>query len=124
VGGTVLALVLAIINHFFGVKKTGNGLGAVDHVHYAPGFHQVYDAAEKRYFDPYNWAKSVGGVVAYIGWGVDRGIDFFFNKIVTFAATGISATIRSLHNGSHVTYLAWSLAGLVLVIIACMTGRL
>ncbi|MDR0310100.1 MAG: NADH-quinone oxidoreductase subunit L [Acidobacteriota bacterium] len=124
VGGTVVALALAVINHFVGVKKTGNGLGAVDHVHYAPGLHQVYDAAEKRYFDPYNWAKNVGRVVAYIGWGIDRGIDFFFSKIIPFAAMGISAVIRSLHNGSHVTYLAWSLAGLALVIIACMTGRL
>jgi NADH-quinone oxidoreductase subunit L len=124
VGGTVVALALAIINHFVGVKKTGNGLGAVDHVHYAPGLHQVYDAAEKRYFDPYNWAKNVGRVVAYIGWGIDRGIDFFLSKVIPFAAMGISAVIRSLHNGSHVTYLAWSLVGLALVIIACMTGRL
>ncbi|MCL2877737.1 MAG: NADH-quinone oxidoreductase subunit L [Acidobacteria bacterium] len=124
VGGTAVALALAIFNHFFGVKKTGSGLGAVDHVHYAPGFHQVYDAAEKRYFDPYDWAKHVGGFVARIGWGIDRGIDFFYNKIVTFVATAISSVIRSLHSGSHVTYLAWSLVGLVLVIIACMTGRL
>ena len=124
VGGTVVALALAIFNHFAGLKKTGSGLGAVDHVHYAPGLHQVYDAAEKRYFDPYNWAKNVGRVVAYIGWGIDRGIDFFYNKIVTFVAKGISAALRSLHNGSHATYLAWSLVGLVLVIIACMTGRL
>jgi len=124
VGGTIIALALAIFNHYFGVKKTGSGLGAVDHVHYAPGFHQAYDAAEKRYFDPYDWAKHVGRAVAYIGWGVDRGIDYFYNKIVTCAATGISAAFRSLHDGSHVTYLAWSLAGLALVIIACMTGRL
>ena len=124
IGGTLVALALAIFNHFYGVKKTGSGLGAVDHVHYAPGFHQVYDAAEKRYFDPYNWAKNVGRVIAYIGWGIDRVVDFFFSKVIPFAATGISAVIRSLHNGSHVTYLAWSLAGLVLVIFACMTGRL
>ena len=124
VGGTVVALALAIINHFFGVKKTGNGLGAVDHVHYAPGFHQVYDAAEKRYFDPYNWAKNIGRVVAYIGWGIDRGVDFFFSKVIPFVAAGISWYIRALHNGSHAAYLAWSLVGLALVIIACMTGRL
>jgi hypothetical protein len=124
VGGTIVALALAVINHFAGVKKTGNGLGAVDHVHYAPGLHQVYDAAEKRYFDPYNWAKNVGRVVAYIGWGIDRVVDFFFSKVVAFIAAGISAVIRAMHNGSHVTYLAWSLAGLALVIIACMTGRL
>ena len=124
VGGTVVALALAVFNHFHGVKKTGNGLGAVDHVHYAPGFHQVYDAAEKRFFDPYNWGQNVGRVVAYIGWGIDRGVDFFFSKIIPFVASGISWYIRALHNGSHVTYLAWSLAGLVFVIIACMTGRL
>jgi NADH-quinone oxidoreductase subunit L len=124
VGGTIVALALAVINHFAGVKKTGNGLGAVDHVHYAPGLHQVYDAAEKRYFDPYNWAKNIGRVVAYIGWGIDRAIDFLIGKIIPFAARGISAAVRLPHNGSHVTYLAWSLAGLALVIIACMTGRL
>ena len=122
--GTLVALVLAYINHRFGVKKTGNGLGAVDHVHYAPVFHQVYDAAEKRYFDPYDWAKGVGRVVAHIGWSIDRGVDFFFNKVVPFVSMGITDTIRALHNGSHVTYLAWSLAGLAIVIIACMSGRL
>ena len=124
VGGTAVALLLAIINHFVGVKKSGSGLGAVDHVHYAPGLHQVYDAAEKRYFDPYNWAKNVGKVVAYIGWGIDRCVDFILSKVIPFAAMGVSAIIRAAHNGSHVTYLAWSLVGLALVIIACMTGRL
>jgi len=124
VGGTVFALTAALINHLIGLKKTGSGLGAVDHVHYAPVLHQVYDAAEKKYFDPYNWAKHVGLGVAYVGWGIDRGIDFFFNRVVTFVAASITAAIRSLHNGSHVTYLAWSIAGILLVIIACMTGRL
>jgi NADH-quinone oxidoreductase subunit L len=122
--GSLIALALAIVNHFYGVKKTGSGLGAVDHVHYAPGFHQVYDAAEKRYFDPYNWAKNVGRVVAYIGYGIDRAVDLFFSKVVPVSARGISNGIRLLHDGSHVTYLAWSLAGLALVIFACMTGRL
>ncbi|MCL1926661.1 MAG: complex I subunit 5 family protein [Syntrophorhabdaceae bacterium] len=124
IGGSIVALLLAIINHFAGYKKTGSGIGAVDHVHYAPVLHQMYDAAEKRYFDPYEWARCVGRAVAYIGWGIDRGIDFFYNRIVTFAANGISAAIRAMHNGSHVTYLAWSIAGILLVIIACMTGRL
>ena len=122
VGGTLVALALAAINHFAGMKKSGSGLGAIDHIHYAPVLRQVYAAAEKRYFDPYNWAVNVGRIVARVGYGIDRGIDFFFSKIVPFAATGISAGVRSLHNGSHVTYLAWSLVGIVLVIIACMTG--
>jgi len=122
--GTLIALTIAIVNHFLGFKKTGSGLGAVDHIHYAPVLHQIYDAAEKRYFDPYDWAKTVGGAVAYVGWGIDRGIDYFYNRIVTAVAIGISTSIRLMHNGSHVTYLAWSLAGIALVIIACMTGRL
>ena len=123
-GGTAVALALAVVNHIIGLRKSGSGLGAVDHIHYAPVLRYVYAAAEKRYFDPYNWAKNIGRVVAYIGWGIDRGIDFFFTKIVASAATGISTAVRSLHSGSHVAYLAWSLAGLALVIIACMTGRL
>jgi len=124
IGGSIVALLIAVINHYVGWKKKGSGLGAVDHVHYAPGLHQIYDAAEKRCFDPYDWAKCIGLAVAYVGWGIDRGVDFFFNRIVPFVATGISNGIRALHNGSHVTYLAWSLVGLLLVIIACMTGHL
>jgi len=124
VGGSFLALALAVVNHIVGSKKAGSGLGAVDHIHHAPGLQQIYNAAEKRYFDPYEWAKYVGWGVARIGWGIDRGIDFFFSKIAASVATGISAAIRAVHTGSHVTYLAWSLVGLLLVIIACMTGRL
>ncbi|MDR0843216.1 MAG: NADH-quinone oxidoreductase subunit L [Acidobacteriota bacterium] len=121
---SVVVLLLAVANHFIGFKSKKSGLAAVDHIHYAPGLHQVYDAAEKRFFDPYNWAKNVGKVVAYAGFGIDRAIDFFFSKIVVFVATGISGTIRALHTGSHATYLAWTLVGLVIVIVACMTGRL
>ena len=122
--GTAIVLLLAVINHVVGAKSKGCGLKASDHIHYAPGLHQVYDAAEKRMFDPYNWAKNVGRVVAYVGFGIDRAIDFFFSKIVVFVATGISGTIRALHNGSHATYLTWALVGLVIVIVACMTGSL
>ncbi|MDR1726995.1 MAG: NADH-quinone oxidoreductase subunit L [Acidobacteriota bacterium] len=124
VGGSVAALLLAFANHYFGAKSKGSGLAAVDHIHYAPGLHQIYDAAEKRFFDPYDWARNVGKAVAYVGFGIDRAIDFFFNKVVVFVAGGISGTIRALHNGSHATYLAWTLAGLVIVIVACMAGRL
>ena len=36
VGLTLVALAVAVINHIFGVRRTGRGLGAVDHIHHAP----------------------------------------------------------------------------------------
>ena len=123
VGGTVVALTLAVINHFIGVKRSGSGLGASDHIRYAPVLRPTYGFAEKC-LDPYDIVKFFGGIVAYVGWFVDRAIDFFYDRVVTCVALWINGALRLLHNGNHVTYLAWSLAGLLFVIIACMSGRL
>lgn len=122
VGMTVFVLLAAYLNHRYGARKTGSGLKAVDHIHYAPGFHQAYNAAEKRYFDPYEIGMRGIQFVGFLGWWIDRIIDFCYSKIIVFIASGISTVIRSLHNGNHVTYLAWSLVGLAIVVIACMAG--
>jgi NADH-quinone oxidoreductase subunit L len=122
--GTLVALAIAWISQQHGIKKYGSGLKGADHIHYAPVMHQIYDCAEKRYFDPYEWAKVVGNAVGFVGFSIDKGIDFIYNKIIPSIINGISTSVRMMHNGSHVTYLAWSLAGILLVIIACMTGRL
>jgi len=53
VGGTVVVLILAFLNHMFGVRKSGRGIGAADHIHHAPGLSPMYDLAERRAFDPY-----------------------------------------------------------------------
>jgi NADH-quinone oxidoreductase subunit L len=109
--GTAIALAIALINHVIGVKRSGSGLGAVDHIHYAPGFHQIYDRAEKRGFDPYDLARSPMKIFAIVGWVVDRTIDWFTSGFVVGVAKILSFFIRAAHTGSYVTYVAWSLGG-------------
>lgn len=114
---TCVALLLAVLNHWFGVKKSGSGLGASDHIHYAPVLHTMYDKAEKRWFDPYEIGMKLVYAISKLCWWIDRFIDFLYNKVVvhiTFAFTGV---VRALHNGAHATYLLWCLIGVALMVI-------
>ncbi|MBI5543163.1 MAG: NADH-quinone oxidoreductase subunit L [Deltaproteobacteria bacterium] len=121
-GVSVATLTVAVLNHLWGAKRYGSGVKAVDHIHYAPVAHQLYDAAEKRWFDPYELALKVIGLVAHIGWGIDRAIDFIYNKVVTGIAAAFSGFLREAHNGSHATYLAWSIVGTAVVIYLFIGG--
>ena len=122
VGITVIALTLATLNHFWGARRTGSGLGAVDHIHYAPVAHQLYDAAERRWFDPYEWAMKVVYLAAHIGWAIDRAIDFFYNRIATFVAGASAGFLRVVHNGSYATYLVWLVVGAEFIVIIFARG--
>ncbi len=114
--GTVIVLLLALANHIYGVKKTGKGLGAVDHIHYAPGLSWIYDKAEKGYLDPYNMGRVFVGGAALMLSSLDKINDFFYNNVVVWTADTISAGIRKAHNGSHKMYIMWSLAATVIAI--------
>lgn len=122
VGVTCVTLALAWLNHRYGVKKTGTGLGAVDHIHYAPVAHQLYDAAERRWFDPYVIALRILDVVAYVGYSIDRGIDFLTDKAAATLTYSASTGVRQAHTGSHAIYLAWSVAGGMAVLFYLLYG--
>lgn len=117
VAGTIIVLILALLNHIYGVKKTGKGLGAVDHIHYAPGLSFVYNKAEKGYLDPYNIGRVFVNISAFVLSSTDKIIDFFYNNVVVWSANTVSAGIRRAHNGSHKMYIAWTLAATVVVMI-------
>ncbi|MGI6711407.1 MAG: NADH-quinone oxidoreductase subunit L [Bacillota bacterium] len=114
---SIIVLLLAVLNHFYGVKRTGSGLGAVDHIHYAPVLHPIYNMAEKRYFDPYDILLFVVNIIAYIFYWVDRGIDWIYNRFTVWLVSFLSGGIRTANNGSQARYLAWSLSGLAVVIV-------
>lgn len=113
---TAIVLVAALLNHIYGVKKTGKGLGAVDHIHYAPGLAWIYKNAEQGRFDPYNIGKTVVSVSAVMLSSLDKLTDFFYNKAAVWTADGLSVALRKAHNGSHKMYIAWALAGTIVVI--------
>jgi formate hydrogenlyase subunit 3/multisubunit Na+/H+ antiporter MnhD subunit len=108
---SALVLIGALLNHLYGVKKTGQGLGAVDHIHYAPGLHQTYDLAEKKVFDPYEIGLKIVNALAWLLNKIDRWIDGVYEVIAVKLAEWGSAAIRRSHSGNVSAYVSWSLVG-------------
>jgi NADH-quinone oxidoreductase subunit L len=117
---TVIVLLLAVLNHFWGVRRTGRGLSAVDHIHHAPVLSPIYAVAERGDLDPYTIGRRVMRGVSRALWGVDRGIDWFYETLVVKAAHGFSRAGRKVHNGSLNRYMLWALAGAVIVVAAAV----
>ena len=114
---TVVVLVLAFLNHLWGVKRSGSGLGAVDHIHYAPILSGIYSRAEKRVFDPYDIGLKITNILAKVLFWCDRGVDWVYDVFSVKLTFLLSRQIRRAHTGNYSLYLVWSLLGLLLVII-------
>ena len=115
---SLVAFAIAVGNHVLGVKRSGSGLKAVDHIHHAPVLRRLYDMAEKRFFDPYELAMAGFNVLARACWAIDRGIDWIYNKGVPQAALSCTKALRLCHNGNHAVYLIWLLVGLSIVVLS------
>ena len=114
---SVAVLLLALLNHLYGVAKTKKGIGAVDHIHYAPGLHQMYNWAEKRYFDPYDIGMFFVNILAKALWAIDRGIDWFYDTFCVWVATTLSSILKKLYSGNYSASVSWSLLGIVIIIV-------
>lgn len=113
---SVIVLLLAVANHSYGVKKTGNGLGSVDHIHYAPVLRNIYNGAEKHYFDPFDLLMWVVKGFSWLAFGIDRAIDWLYNVFFVFIVSSISRGLKIMNNGSQSRYLAWAFTGFVVVL--------
>lgn len=116
IGMTCGALALAIINHLVGAKVKGSGLKAVDHIHYAPVLHSIYDKAEQRWFDPYAWLTGILATVSAAGYALDRLTDWLYEGAVVGVTRGVTDTIRAAHSGRGGAYIAWAVAGAAAVV--------
>jgi NADH-quinone oxidoreductase subunit L len=110
-------LVLAFLLHRHGFLKSGRKpYLASEPVHNLPVVHKLYDLAEARVFDPYEQGvKALQGLSLVLFKAVDRPIDFVFEKVVTVAGEKFTAILKKAHNGHYANYLAWCLAGLIIV---------
>jgi formate hydrogenlyase subunit 3/multisubunit Na+/H+ antiporter MnhD subunit len=115
---TVAVLIGALLNHLFGVQRSGSGLGAADHIHYAPILHGIYDRAEKRYFDPYDIGLKLAEVIAQFFWKIDRAIDWIYERLVVVITFAFTGGIRKAYDGNYSSYILWSLLGAALFIYA------
>lgn len=116
VAATLVVLALAFANHRFGFKRTGRGVQASDHIHHAPGLSQVYDLAERRFFDPYEVGLTCVGYFARLSFWIDRGIDWFYDVASVRTARVVTEEIRAAHTGSYALYTVWALCGLAVVL--------
>lgn len=114
---TVAALVLAFLNHLYGVWRTGRGLGAVDHIHHAPVFSGIYKLAERRFFDPYEIGLNLCRGIAAAAWYVDRLINWCSDVFAAGLTVQAGRWISRRHSGSYAVYLFWSVAGLAALFI-------
>jgi NADH-quinone oxidoreductase subunit L len=120
---TAGVLLLAVLNHLFGVRRTGRGLGAVDHIHHAPVLSPVYAVAESGKIDPYAIGRWVVKGAAAALHGIDRAFDWCYDTLAVKAAHGVSWVTRRLHNGSVNRYILWSIAGAAAVVLAALAVR-
>ncbi|HEX8924421.1 MAG TPA: proton-conducting transporter membrane subunit, partial [Terriglobales bacterium] len=114
---TVVCLVAAYLNHRWGARRSGSGLGAVDHIHHAPVLEPIYNLAERRFFDPYDVAVKFVSVCAKLAFETDRAVDWLYNTFTVKLTYAFTKGIRQLHNGSYATYIVWSLIGVLAVVI-------
>lgn len=113
---TIIILGIAFFNHLLGVKLSGSGLGASEHIHRAKGLKQIYDLAEAGVFDLYVQGRKVGRYLAKGLFMVDRSVDWLFQTLVPWLAWLLSS-MRRIHTGLFSSYLIWSLAGLIFILI-------
>ena len=120
---SLIVLLAAILNHWFGAAQKGSGLKAADHIHYAPVLSNLYDHAEKRAFDPYDLAIKFFNWVARIAWLIDRSIDWVYEGLAVKTVALFSGLTKKAHNGNYVYYLIWTIVGAVLIMLI-ITGTI
>jgi len=119
---TIIVLVAALLNHIYGVKKSGSGFSAADHIYHAPVLSNIYGAAQKRFFDPYDIGLKLVNAVSKITWVVDKSIDWVYNDFSVKVSYAISGAVRSIQNGSYTRYIIMAISGAALVIAFLIKG--
>ncbi len=121
-GLTGAVLALAVVNHAFGVRRTGKGLGAVDHIYHAPGLEAVYGLQAKGVLDPYTMLQRVVGVAARVLHAIDRAVDWVYQTLAASVALGVGSVLKRLHTGRVNRYILWALAGALAVVLAVIAA--
>jgi NADH-quinone oxidoreductase subunit L len=117
---TVLCLAGALANHLAGFWVTRSGIRAVDHIHYAPGLHGIYDRAENRVFDPYDNFLKLVRLISRGLWALDRAFDWLYDTLAVVVSSTVSRGIRAAHTGNTSMYVVWVLAAAVIILVFLM----
>ena len=119
---TVLVLIGALLNHIYGVKKSGSGLKSAEHIYHAPVLSGIYDKAERRYFDPYDIGLKFTSILSKVAWSADKAVDWVYNDLSVNAQSTVTNIIKKLHTGNYSTYVLWSAAATVVIVLTIFRG--
>ncbi len=117
VGISAGILLLAVLDHCRGFKKTGKGIEAADHFHHAPGLKTVYGWAEKKYFDPYEMSRGFVRGYARLSLKINDGISWVYDVLAVRFVKWLSSLVKRAHNGNQARYVVWVMAGVVIVAV-------
>jgi NADH-quinone oxidoreductase subunit L len=121
---SILCLFIALAIHFYGWNRgEKRAYLASEPIHNLPVLKALYNKSEARFFDLYEQGIKVLKGLSYVLYvGVDRSIDWIYEKFVTFIGRTFSRALSWAHSGNYANYLAWCIAGLVIIIL--FIGRL
>lgn len=114
---SVAVLLLSLCNHLYGSRKSGSALGAADHIHHAPVLRNIYGAAERQLFDPYNWIMSAANGLSALTVSIERGITWIYDDGVVSLVQGAGALLQRFVDGSLSRYLAVAITGVLGIIV-------
>ncbi len=114
---SLIVLALGVANHIYGTRRTGHGLGAVDHIHYAPVLKQTYHLAENHVFDPYVWITGAFTALSIFCNTIERAVNWFYDVALSRFAAWVSDELKSASNGTIERQVLWSAFGLLALLV-------
>jgi NADH:ubiquinone oxidoreductase subunit 5 (subunit L)/multisubunit Na+/H+ antiporter MnhA subunit len=112
-------LALGLLIHLFGWNRAGKkAYLASEVIHRLPVLGTLYRWSEARYFDLYELGiRGLEAASAFVFRFVERPIDALYETVLVGAGRLVIRFGRWLHNGFYPNYLAWCLAGLVIILL-------
>ncbi len=115
---TVAVLLAALANHLYGVRRSGSGAGAADHILHAPLLGRLYAVALAGRLDPYWLGRIAVRSLARGLRGIDRGVDWIYERLVVGAKSAIGGLVSRAQSGSYRLYLLWMVIAAILLVAA------
>jgi formate hydrogenlyase subunit 3/multisubunit Na+/H+ antiporter MnhD subunit len=110
-------ILIALTNHIFGYQRTNRAYKASDHIHHAPILKDIYEMAEKGYFDLYEIFKKIFRTFANFLFKIDRVFDSIIDYIPSNSSYKISETFSSVHSGVYSLYMFFIFSFAIIFVI-------
>jgi len=120
---SIFMLLIGLTIHLYGWNKAEKKASmASEVIHKLPIARTLYDWSEARVFDMYEQGiKFIKGLAQVLYIGIDRTIDYFYEKTVTITGQTFTKILQYAHNGHYANYLAWCIAGLVIIVYVLLS---